>query len=142
AASGTKARSAFVFVPFPRLYYLQLGSSHEQYWPSGDAIMASAKVSLLQRQVVRVHRRLVLQTFLNLLAWCWAAAILLAAGWFLLQPYVIDAPPDWVRWTVAGGLVGASTLLAVVLGFVRAPSRLLAALSLDSAFGLKERVTT
>jgi hypothetical protein len=104
--------------------------------------MASAKVPLLQRQVVRVHRRLALQTFLNSLAWCWAGAILLAAGWFLVQPYVLDASPDWLRWTVAAALVGASTLLAVVLGFVRAPSRLLAALSLDSAFGLKERVTT
>jgi len=104
--------------------------------------MASAKVSLLHRQVARVHRRLVLQTFLNLLAWCWAGAVLLAAGWFLLQPYLIDAPPGWLRWVIAAGLVGAGTLLAVVLGLLQAPSRLMAALSLDSAFGLKERVTT
>jgi hypothetical protein len=104
--------------------------------------MASAKVSLLHRQVARVHRRLVLQTFLNSLAWCWAGAILLSAGWFLLQPYVIEGSPDWLRWIVASGLVGASTVLAIVLGLVRAPSRLMAALSLDSAFGLKERVTT
>jgi hypothetical protein len=104
--------------------------------------MASAKVSLLHRQVARVHRRLVLQTLLNSLAWCWAGAVLLSAGWFLLQPYLIEGPPDWLRWAVAAGLAGTGTLAAVVLGFLRAPSRLMAALSLDSAFGLKERVTT
>ena len=104
--------------------------------------MASAKVSLLQRQVARVHRRLVLQTFLNSLVWCWAGAILLSAAWFLVQPYLIDGSPDWLRWTVAAALVGVSTLVATVLGLLRAPSRLMAALSLDSAFGLKERVTT
>ena len=104
--------------------------------------MASAKVSLLHRQIARVHHRLILQTLLNALAWCWALAILLSAGWFLLQPYLMDGPPDWLRWTVAAGLLGAGTLLGVVLGLVRGPSQLMAALSLDSAFGLKERVTT
>jgi hypothetical protein len=104
--------------------------------------MANAKVSLLHRQVARVHRRLALQTFLNSLAWCWAGAVLLAAGWFLLQPYLIDGAPDWLRWAVASGLAGVATLLAAALGLLRAPSRLTAALSLDSAFGLKERVTT
>lgn len=104
--------------------------------------MANARVSLLHRQVARVHRRLVLQTFLNSLAWCWVGAVLLSAGWFLLQPYVVDGAPDWLRWTVAGALGCVATLLAVALGLLRAPSRLTAALSLDSAFGLKERVTT
>jgi hypothetical protein len=54
----------------------------------------------------------------------------------------METPPGWLRWAVAAGLVGAGTVLGVVLGLVRGPSRLLAALSLDSAFGLKERVTT
>jgi hypothetical protein len=104
--------------------------------------MANTKVSLLHRQVARVHRRLVLQTFLNSLAWCWVGAVLLSAAWFLLQPYLIGEAPGWVRWAVAGGLGSLATLLAVALGLVRAPSRLMAALSLDAAFGLKERVTT
>jgi hypothetical protein len=104
--------------------------------------MANAKVSLLHRQVARVHRRMVLQTFLNSLAWCWVGAVLLSAGWFLLQPYLIDGAPDWLRWAVAAGLAGVATLLAVALGVLQAPSRLTAALSLDSVFGLKERVTT
>src|SRR5262249_13360458 len=100
------------------------------------------KLSPLQRQVVRVHRRLFLQAFLNGLAWCWAGAILLSVVWFLLQPLLIDAPPVWLRWAVAGSAVGLATVLAVVLSVLRGPSRLTAALSLDSEFGLKERVTT
>lgn len=104
--------------------------------------MANAKGPLLHRQVARVHRRLVLQSILNALAWCWAGAGLLSVGWFLLQPHLIETPPEWLRWVVASGLAGAATLLAGALGLLWAPSRLMAALSLDSAFGLKERVTT
>jgi len=79
---------------------------------------------------------------LNSVIWCWAGAILLSAGWFLVQPFVIQHPPVWLRWVVAGGLVGASSVLAVVLLVLQAPSKLTAALSMDSQFGLKERVTT
>jgi len=104
--------------------------------------MASAKQTPLQQQVGRVRRRLFLQTLLNGLIWCWAGAILLSAGWFLAQPYLLQGPPNGLRWAVAGALLGAGTVLAVILGLWRAPPRLTAALSLDSAFGLKERVTT
>jgi hypothetical protein len=104
--------------------------------------MASSKPSLLHRQVTRVHRRLLWQSLLNTLVWCWAAALLLAAAWFVAQPQVLDQPPAWLRWTVAGGLVGLATLVGVLLGALRSPSRLAAALSLDAEFGLKERVTT
>src|SRR5438270_8382961 len=109
----------------PRAFFRNRG------WLNGDAVMARAKVSLLHRQIARVHRRLVLQSLLNALAWCWAGAILLSAAWFLLQPHVMDGPPAWLRWTVAGGLVGAGTLLGGILGWVRSPSQLMAALHLD-----------
>jgi hypothetical protein len=104
--------------------------------------MASAKLTPLHRQVARVHRRLFLQTLLNFLTWCWAGAILLSAGWFVAQPHLLTQPPQWLRWVVAGGALGAGTVLAVVFAILRAPPKLTAALSLDSAFGLKERVTT
>src|SRR5262245_31172005 len=104
--------------------------------------MAIAKLSPLHRQVARVQRRLLLQTFLNCLVWCYVGAILLSAGWFLVQPLLLDAPPDWLRWAVAGGLLAAGTFLAVVLGILLSPPKLVAALSIDSAFELKERVTT
>ncbi len=104
--------------------------------------MASSVPTLVRRQVTRVGRRLFLQTLLDSLVWCWVAALALAAGWFLLQPYILQANPEWLRWTVAGGLLGVGLLVAVVLAVIRAPSRLAAALSLDERFGLRERVTT
>ncbi len=107
--------------------------------------MASASLSPLHRQVARVHRRLLLQTLVNSLIWCWTGAILVCVGWFLLQPHLLSEPlrsSNALRWAVAGGIVGAGTLLAAVLCWLRAPSRLTAALSLDERFGLKERVTT
>jgi hypothetical protein len=104
--------------------------------------MARKVLSPLQRQVARVHRRLLVQLFLNSLVWCWAGAILLSAGWFLIQPLLIAQPPTWLRWAVAGGLMSAATILTIVLVILRAPSQLVAALSMDAQFGLKERVTT
>jgi len=104
--------------------------------------MANATLSPLYKQLARVHRRLLLQSLVNSLIWFWAGAILLAAAWFLLQPLMLEQPPVWLRWVVAGGALGLATVVAVVVGALRAPSRLAAALSLDSEFGLKERVTT
>jgi hypothetical protein len=52
------------------------------------------------------------------------------------------SPPTSLRWVIAGSLFGVGTFAAMVVAFFRAPSRLAAALSLDSEFGLKERVTT
>ena len=104
--------------------------------------MAKTGLSPLYKQLARVHRRLLVQSLLNALMWFWAGAILLAAVWFLLQPLVLEHPPQWLRWVVAGGLVGLGTVLAALCGALWAPSKLAAALSLDSEFGLKERVTT
>src|SRR5262249_24355695 len=104
--------------------------------------MARSVPTLVQRQIARVGRRLFLHTLLDCLVWCWAGALVLSAVWFLLQPLVLTAPPEWLRWAVAGGCVGVGAILAVVLAVVRAPSRLAAALSMDERFNLRERVTT
>jgi hypothetical protein len=104
--------------------------------------MASSVPTLVQRQIARVGRRLFLQTLLDCLVWCLAGALILSAGWFLLQPLVLTSPPAWLRWTVAGSSVGVGAVLAVLLAVLRAPSRLAAALSLDEKFNLRERVTT
>jgi hypothetical protein len=98
--------------------------------------------SALVRQVGRVRRRLFLGSLLAAVAWSWVAALAVAAGWFLVQPYLIGEAPAWLRWAVLGGLAGVSTLAAVVLSALQAPSSLAAALSLDHHFALKERVTT
>jgi hypothetical protein len=98
--------------------------------------------SALVRQVSRVRRRLFLGSLLATVAWGWVAALAVAAGWFLVQPYLIGEPPAWLRWAVVGGLAVAGTLVAVIVSVLRAPSSVSAALSLDHRFALKERVTT
>src|SRR5438445_5820422 len=104
--------------------------------------MAKSNVSPLTQQLARVHRRLLIQSLVNSLIWFWAGAILLAAAWILVQRFALDQLQVWVTWVVAGGIVALGTITALVVGAFRAPSRLAAALSLDSKFGLKERVTT
>ena len=104
--------------------------------------MAHSSATPLDRQVARVRRRLLLQTVLQMLVWCWLASLAGAVGWFLAEPYVLqDAAPP-LRWTVAGSLLGAGAVLALVLAGLRTPTRLTAALALDERFNLKERVTT
>jgi hypothetical protein len=96
----------------------------------------------LDRQLARVRRRLFLQTLFEMLAWGWAGALALTAGWFLAQPYLMPDAPAWYRWAVLGGTAGAAALGAVLLAVLRRPSPVVAALSLDERFNLKERVTT
>jgi hypothetical protein len=96
----------------------------------------------IRRQVNRVRRRLFLQLLLTSLLWAWVAALVGAAVWFLAQPYLIPDAEPWLRWAVLGGLVAVATVGAFVWAFVRRPSAVAAALSLDERFGLKERVTT
>jgi hypothetical protein len=101
-----------------------------------------ASPNLLDRQLSRVSRRLYLQTFLDVVVWCWSVALVVASAWFFAQPYLIAEAPEWLRWAVAGGLVLLATGVAALIAILRSPSRLDAALSLDERFGLKERVTT
>jgi chemotaxis protein histidine kinase CheA len=104
--------------------------------------MADQGLSTLHRQVNRVGRRLFVQGVLDRLVWCWTTALIVAVCWILAEPFVVEGPPAWLRWSVAGGLLAASAILAVVLSWVHAPSRTYAALELDEKFGLKERITT
>jgi hypothetical protein len=104
--------------------------------------MDQSKPSLMLRQISRVNRRLFLQIFVNRLFICWTIALGLAAVWFLLQPFLVENAAPWLRWAVAGGLVAGATLVTGLLAALAAPSKVLAALQLDEAFGLRERVTT
>jgi hypothetical protein len=96
----------------------------------------------VKRQVTKVRRRLLVQTLLDTLVWCWAAALLAGTLWFLAQPWLLGPTEDWVRWSVAGGILAAATITGIGLGMRRAPSAVEAALELDVRFNLKERVTT
>jgi hypothetical protein len=104
--------------------------------------MAGPTLTPLHRQIARVSRRLFLQRLVDVLAWCWAGALVLAAGWLLVEPLIPGNRADWVRWAVAGGIGLAATLFGVLWAVLRAPDRLSAALTMDERFGLKERVTT
>jgi uncharacterized coiled-coil DUF342 family protein len=104
--------------------------------------MDQSKPSLMLRQISRVNRRLFLQIFVNRLFVCWTIALALGAVWFLLQPFLVENTAPWLRWVVAGGLVTGATFVTGLLAALAAPSKVLAALELDQAFGLKERVTT
>ncbi len=104
--------------------------------------MAQIQIKDIQAKLRKVNRRLFLQTLVNSLLICWAGALLLTAIWFLCQPFVLGNIETWIRWATLGGMFAAGTIAGLVMAFVRAPSRLEAALALDSKFGLKERVTT
>lgn len=104
--------------------------------------MSSPVQTVVAKQVARVGRRLFVQSLLRYLAIGWSLALLVGIGWILIQPFALTTPPDWLRWAVLGGLVGVATLVAIVLTILRRPSAAQAALSLDSEFGLRERVIT
>ena len=104
--------------------------------------MAAVTTSPLERTVARVRLRLFLQTLLTALAWSWAAALLLSAAWFLVEPRLVRDAAWWLRWAVAGGSLGLGALMALLFAWQRSPSRLTAALALDERYNLKERVTT
>ncbi|HEV3237315.1 MAG TPA: hypothetical protein VGZ25_10030 [Gemmataceae bacterium] len=97
---------------------------------------------LMQRQLARARRRLFVQILLDHLAWCCAGAVMLAIVWFLVEPYLIQTPPEWLRWAVAGSFVSGGVLLSLFLAIMRRPAAVDSALKLDQRFGLKERVTT
>lgn len=104
--------------------------------------MASAALTPLDRQLAKVSRRLLVQTFMDALVWYLAGALVLSAIWFVAQPFLIEEAPVWLRWAVAGGVAGVLSLAAMIHAVIASPSKLTAALSFDEKFGLKERVTT
>ncbi|MHB1421843.1 MAG: hypothetical protein ACYC3I_01335 [Gemmataceae bacterium] len=104
--------------------------------------MARTPATPLDRQLGRVRRRLFLQILLRTLVWCWLASFACAVSWFLAEPFAVPGASPSLRWTVADGLLGMFTIVAVALAVRRAPSRIAAALALDEHFHLKERVTT
>jgi hypothetical protein len=107
--------------------------------PLRRIVMATAMVD---RQVARVRWRLLLGALLRLLPCSWAGALALSAGWFLVQPLLLPEAPEALRWYVLGGLAGVATVAVVIVGWLRRPSAVSAALSLDERFNLKERVVT
>jgi len=95
----------------------------------------------LERPIRRVWRRLRFQRFLSALVWCWGATLAVLAGAFLAAKLsAVTLPgPAWLPFAVAGGLgLVAAALFAAVSG----PSRVDAAVAIDRAYQLNERLST
>jgi hypothetical protein len=97
---------------------------------------------LLQQQVARARRRLFWQIWLNVLPYCWAACLVVAALWLLVQPLLLGVTATLVSWSILAGALLAGTAIALGLACWRVPSHTEAALDLDQRFALKERTTT
>jgi len=95
----------------------------------------------LEKPVARVFRRLRYQRFLTTLVWSWAIALALVCGLIAAEKLLNRAVPgpDWVPFAVAG-MVGV--LIGVGVSLLTGPSRLDAAVALDRAFHLSERVSS
>jgi chemotaxis protein histidine kinase CheA len=93
----------------------------------------------LEKQVRRVLRRLSVQQFVEILVWCWVASLFVALGWITVEKFWRPIVEPWV--SVAASLA-LGVLAALVVWIFRRPSSLDAALALDEAFALKERVSS
>jgi hypothetical protein len=94
----------------------------------------------LDKPIGRVFRRLRTQRFLA--AFVWALAGFLAVATVVLAVDKLYKPlpgPDWLPFAIAGGL---SFLTALAVAIWSGPSRVDAAVAIDRAFGLNERLST
>jgi len=98
--------------------------------------------TVVERQVHRVRRRLLVQCVLENAALSVAAALLLSALWLALYPVLLaEADPAWC-WVVPTALVLFGVGVGVGAGCLRTPDLVASALALDERYALKERVTT
>ncbi len=104
--------------------------------------MDNALQTIVERQVRRVRRRLLARSALHCLLLAWAAALVLTAVWFVVRPLAFTGLGETWGWAVPGALLGAATVAAAVIGWLRTPNMVASALALDEQFALKERVTT
>jgi hypothetical protein len=108
----------------------------------GETVMATSPRTLIEKQVRKVRRRLVLQNLVHALCVAWAVALGASCVWFLIEALFSSSFAPWMRWTVPAALLGAGTLAALVHAWVTAPPLVAASLVLDERCELKERVTT
>ncbi len=95
----------------------------------------------LEKPVARVFRRMRSQRFLTALVWSWAIGLVLVAGVIGAEKLLnLSFPtPDWVPFAVAGAL---GVLVAAGVAILSGPSRLDAAVAIDRAFHLQERLSS
>lgn len=94
-----------------------------------------------ERIIGRVWRRMRIQRFLSALVWCLGAGLLAASIALALDklPSITIPGDDWLPFALAAGL---AVLLAGLIALVTGPSRLDAAIAIDRAFHLNDRLGT
>jgi len=94
----------------------------------------------LEKQVRRVMRRLNFQQFAEVLVWCWVMSLSLALCWIFTEKVWRPIVEPW--WLTVVGSLGLGLIAAVTIWVFKRPSKVEAAVALDQAFGLKERVSS
>jgi hypothetical protein len=95
----------------------------------------------LQRPIGRVWRRMRFQRFLTALVWCWGGALALAAVAIAVEKFAARPlpGPDWWPFAIAGGV---GLVAAAIVALAGGPGRVEAAVAIDHAFHLDERLST
>lgn len=95
----------------------------------------------LQRPIGRVWRRLRFQRFLSALMWSWAAGLVVVAVVLAVEKLTSRTipGPGWAPFVVAFDF---AVLVAAAVAIFRGPSRVDAAVAIDRAFRLNERLST
>jgi len=98
-------------------------------------------VKELDKPIGRVWRRLRLQRFLSTSVWCLAAGLTVATVVFGVEKLAQIPVPGaaWWPFAIGGGL---SFIVAGLIAALTGPDRTEAAVALDRAFGLNERLST
>ncbi|MBI3411775.1 MAG: hypothetical protein HY040_25875 [Planctomycetes bacterium] len=104
--------------------------------------MSATPRELIQKQIKRVRRRLVIRSFLETVILFWAGALALSAAWFLARPFLLSTRAEGTFWGIPGAILAGATLAAFIWSFVKRPPFVAASLALDEQFNLRERVTT
>lgn len=104
--------------------------------------MAKSTRPPLELQIRRAHRRLRMQCIVDALAAAWIIGLFAGALWLVALPWLVESPATALRWMVPAIILALATVVGIVIGFLRSPSRVDAALSIDHRFALRERVTT
>ena len=95
----------------------------------------------LEKPVAQVFRRLRFQRFVSVLVWALAACLLVVAVVLGVSKAIDHAipGPEWAPFAVAGGL---GFLVAALVAIFSGASRLDAAVAIDHAFHLNERLSS
>jgi hypothetical protein len=94
----------------------------------------------LERPIGQVWRRLRFQRFLGALVWCWAVGLALVAMALAVEKLGRPLPgADWLPFAIAGAV---GLVLAALIAILTGPSRVDAAVAIDRAFHLNERLSS